>query len=141
MPNRKPLIECVRDDILTFPGLDEHGCLSVDFLGGEAVEYAVEQVPCDPVFRRYTDGGCLKQFLFIFASREYYSADVNQNIDNLSFYEDFEAWIRERNLSGDLPELDGREPFSMEVLTDGYAFDEDAGTARYQIQLRLIYKE
>ena len=57
MPNRKPLIECVRDDILTFPGLDENGCLSVDFLGGEAVEYAVEQVPCDPVFRRYTDGG------------------------------------------------------------------------------------
>lgn len=141
MPSRKPLIECVRDYILTFPRLDENGCLSVDFLGGEAIEYAVEQVPCNPVFRQYTDGGCLKQILFIFASREYYSADVNQCIGNLSFYEDFEAWIRERNLSGVLPDLDGREPFSIEVLTGGYVFDEDAGTARYQIQLRLIYKE
>lgn len=139
--NRKPIIECVRDFILTFPDLDENGCLSVDFLGGEAIEYAVEQVPCDPVFRRYTDGGCLKQFLCIFASREYYSADVNQNIDNLAFYEEFERWITDSNLAGVLPDLDGREPVSIEVLTGGYAYDEDVGTARYQIQLRVIYKE
>ncbi len=137
----KSLIECVRDFILTFPDLDENGCLYVDYLGDQAIEYSVEAVPCDPVFKRYTDGGCVKQFLFLFASREYYSADVNQCIENLSFYEDFGNWINQKNRSGELPDLDGRDPVSIEVLTVGYAFDADAETARYQIQLRLLYEE
>lgn len=137
----KPLIECVRDFILTFPDLDENGCLYVDYLGDQAIEYSVETVPCDPVFKRYTDGGCMKQFLFLFASREYYSADVIQCIENLSFYEDFSNWINQKNRSGELPDLDGRDPVSIEVLTGGYAFDADAETARYQIQLRLLYEE
>lgn len=137
----KSLIECVRDFVLTFPELDEEGCLYVDYLGDQAIEYSVEAVPCDPVFRRYTDGGCMKQFLFVFASREFYSADVNQCIENLAFYEHFEHWITDNNLNTVLPDLDGRSPVSIEVLTGGYAFDADSNTARYQMQLRLLYEE
>ena len=140
----KPLIECVRDFILTFPDLDENGCLYVDYLGDQAIEYSVETVPCDPVFKRYTDGGCMKQFLFLFASREYYSADVIQCIENLSFYEDFSSWINQKNRSGELPDLDGRDPVSgfrcerdprtgpVPLRAEGgYAgFGPDAGTER-----------
>lgn len=136
----KPLIECVRDYIMEYPDLKD-GCLLVDFLGDRAIEYSVEAVPGNPVFRQYTDGGCMKQFLFIFASREFYSADVNQCIENLSFYENFENWIRANNQAGVLPDLDGRTPVAMEVLTGGYAFDADSSTARYQMQLRLLYEE
>lgn len=137
----KPIIECIRNYVLDFPELDEDGCLYVDYLGDQAIEYSVEAVPCEPVFRQYTDGGCMKQFLFLFASREFYNADVNQCIENLAFYEDFERWITENNRAGELPDLDGRTPVSIEVLTGGYAFDADENTARYQIQLRLIYEE
>lgn len=136
----KPLIESVRDFVMQFPELKD-GFLLVDYLGAEAVEYTVEAVPCDPVYKQYVDGDCMKQFLFLFASREYYSADVNQCIENLSFYEDFERWIRDCDREGILPALDGRIPVSLEVLTGGYAFDCDQETARYQIQLRLIYEE
>lgn len=136
----KPIIACIREYIMNFPELKD-GCLMVDYLSDKPIEYAVEAVPCETVFRKYTDGNCLKQFLFIFASREYYSADVNQCIENLAFYEKFESWIDSNNLNGILPDLDGRNPFSIEVLTGGYAFSEDAGTARYQIQLRLLYEE
>ena len=138
---RKPVIECVRDYVMQFPELKD-GCLLVDFLSKEAVEYAVETVPCDPVYKRYTDGSCLRQFLFIFASREFYSEDVNRCIENNNFYEKFADWIEENDSNGVLPELDDRySPVSLEVLTGGYAFDEDTNTARYQIQLRLIYEE
>lgn len=136
----KPLIECIRDYVMQYPGLDENGCLYVDYLGAQAIEYAVESVPCDPVFKRYTDGGCIRQFLFVFASREYYSADVTQCIENLGFYEKFAAWIEEQNESGSLPALPGgRESLSLEVRTGGYVFDADTDTARYQMQLRLLY--
>lgn len=136
----KPLIECVREYVMAFPGLKD-GLLLVDHLGSEAVEYTVETVPCSPVYRQYTDGDCMKQFLFVFASREYYSADVNQCIENLAFYEQFQNWIRTCDREGILPDLDGRIPISIEVLTGGYAFDCDGSTARYQMQLRLLYEE
>ena len=117
----KALIECIRDYVMEFPGLKD-GFLLVDYLGNKAVEYTVDAVPCDPIYKRYTDGSCMKQFLFLFASREFYNADVNQCIENLAFYENFQEWIMERNLEGLLPDLDGRTPVAVEVLTGGYAF-------------------
>ena len=99
----------------------------------------MEGIPTDPIYQKYTDGDCIRQFLFLFASRECYSADVNQCIENLAFYETFEAWIRKNNEDGRLPELEGCDAISLEVLTGGYAFDVDTNTARYQMQLRLLY--
>ena len=139
--SRTPIIESVHSYIMGFPELKD-GCLLVDILGDKPVEYVVEAVPCDPVFKRYVDGDCQKQFLFIFASREFFSEDVAQNIANLGFYEEFEDWITDNNFEGILPDLgDGRSPISIEVTTRGYAFSADSNTARYQIQLRLIYEE
>lgn len=138
---KKPIIECVRSYILDFPEL-KNGCFLVDFLGNQPVEYVVETVPCDPIFKKYTDGSCMKQFLFVFASREFYSEDVSRCLENNMFYEHFEDWITERNFSGILPNLDDKRcPVSVEVLTRAYAFDADTNTARYQIQLRLLYEE
>lgn len=138
---RRPLIECLRDYILGFPEL-KNGCLcNVDYLGDQSIEYDIEAVPCDPVYKRYIDGDCMKQFLFLFASREEYNAQVATCIANLHFYEKFEEWIEDNNANGNFPDLDGRLPVSIEVLTRGYPLSAEADTARYQIQLRLIYEE
>ena len=133
------IIDSVRTYLMQFEGL-QNGLFCVDYLGAEPTEYCVEAVPCDPVYQRYTDGSCLRQFLFIFASREFFSADVVQNTANAAFYEAFMDWIHESNEEGVLPDLDGHEPVSIEVLTSGYVFDAEADAARYQIQLRLIYE-
>lgn len=139
--SKPTIIECVRNYILNFPELKD-GRLLVDVLGNKAVEYVVESVPCDPIYKRYVDGDCQKQFVFIFASREYFSEDVNRNIANLGFYEKFEDWISDNNFNGILPDLgESREPVSLEATTCGYAYSADSNTARYQIQLRLVYEE
>ena len=137
---KRSIIESIREYIMTFPELKD-GCLLVDYLGSEPIEYSVEPVPCDPVYQKYTDGSCIKQFLFIFASREFYDADVNKCIENLAFYENFADWITSCSDSGILPELENASPISIEILTGGYAISADANTARYQIQLRLLYEE
>lgn len=136
-----PIIESIRDYIYEFPELSENCWLLIDYLGDKAVEYTVEAVPCDPVYKTYVDGEKVKQFLFVFASREYFSADINTCIDNLHFYEKFEEWIEDNNDAGILPDLDDKIPVSIEVLTRGYVLSADEETARYQIQLRLIYEE
>lgn len=135
------IVESLRSYILTFPDLAE-GAVQIDYLGSEATQYTLESVPCDPVFRQYTDGGCLRQYLFVFASREYYDADVALCSRNQAFYEALGRWIREQNHAGNLPDLGEHcRAVSLDVLTSGYAFSEDANTARYQMQLRLIYEE
>ncbi len=135
------IIEAVREYILMFPELPDR-CVLIDYLGAEPEQYTLEPVPCDPVFRQYTDGGALKQFLFLFASREIYCADVAKCAEIQAFYESFSRWIQEQNIASILPVLEaGKEAVDIAILTNSYAFSENADTARYQIQLRLIYKE
>lgn len=135
------IIESVRAFVLTYPHLPA-GNVLIDYLGSSACEFTLEPVPCNTIYRQYTDGGALKQYLFLLASRFFYADDVRQCADNQKFFEDFAVWVRAQDKAGNLPVLaDGRTAVSLEVLTHGYVISEDTGTARYQIQLRLIYEE
>lgn len=116
------------------------GALRVDYLGEKPVEYAIEVLPCDPVVKRYLGGSTVRQYLFAFGSREFYSQERLQNIQNSAFYERLADWVETKSMSGVLPELpDGMEAQQLEVVSSGYLFDGSMTNARYQIQLRLLY--
>lgn len=116
------------------------GALRVDYLGEKPVEYTIEVLPCDPVVKRYLGGSTVRQYLFAFGSREFYSQERLQNIQNSVFYERLADWVETRSMSGVLPELpDGMEAQQLEVVSSGYLFDGSMTNARYQIQLRLLY--
>lgn len=116
------------------------GALRVDYLGEKPVEYTIEVLPCDPVVKRYLGGSTVRQYLFAFGSREFYSQERLQNIQNSAFYELLADWVETRSMSGILPELpDGMEAQQLEVVSSGYLFDGSVTNARYQIQLRLLY--
>lgn len=116
------------------------GALRVDYLGEKPVEYTVEVLPCDPVVKRYLGGSTVRQYLFAFGSREFYSQERLQNIQNSAFYERLADWVETKSMSGVLPELpDGMEAQQLEVVSSGYLFDGSMTNARYQIQLRLLY--
>ena len=114
--------------------------INVDLLGEDAQRYCLEVVPCAPILQKYTDSSSKNQYLFIFASREYFSEDECNNMRNLEFYENLENWIEQQNKLGRLPQLPkGDTSLSVEVLSSGYVMDNDTKTARYQIQCRLKY--
>lgn len=116
------------------------GALRVDYLGEKPVEYTIEVLPCDPVVKRYLGGSTVRQYLFAFGSREFYSQERLQNIQNSAFYELLADWVETRSMSGILPELpDGMEAQQLDVVSSGYLFDGSMTNARYQIQLRLLY--
>lgn len=116
------------------------GALRVDYLGEKPVEYTIEVLPCDPVVKRYLGGSTVRQYLFAFGSREFYSQERLQNIQNSAFYELLADWVETRSMSGILPELpDGMEAQQLEVVSSGYLLDGSMTNARYQIQLRLLY--
>ncbi|MCR1897813.1 chloramphenicol resistance protein [Irregularibacter muris] len=136
------IIEKVREYFLNCPLLNEIARLNVDFLGVEPTEYTIDSQPTTGIIKRYVDGGVLKQYVFVFGSREYYGADVLQNLENSEFYEEFSDWLDEQTEKDNLPLLEGnKKAIGLEALTTGYLFDVSEDNARYQIQCRLIYYE
>ena len=134
------IMEGLRDYFLECPLLDESGRVGVDFLGDQAVDYVLESVPNDYIIQKYTDGGSKRQYLFVFASREQYGADVLNNLANCGFYEAFAEWLEEQAKKHNLPELpEGKMAIGLYALTSGYLFDTTPDTGRYQIQCQLVY--
>lgn len=116
------------------------GSFRVDYLGEKPVEYAIEVLPTDPIIKRYADGSTVRQYLFAFGSREYYTQDRLQNIQNSGFYEELAEWVESKSRAGELPEMpEGMEATKMQVISSGYLYDGSLANARYQIQLRLVY--
>ena len=117
--------------------IDENSNINVDFLSNEPIEYVIEPIPVEPIIKAYKDGGSLRQFVFQFGSREYYGADVIQNMKNTEFYEDFSALIEDNNRKGVLPNIDGIQ--SIECLSNGTINEDNTDNAKYVIQMRITY--
>ncbi|CUU45558.1 MULTISPECIES: chloramphenicol resistance protein [Clostridium] len=137
------IVESIRDYIRTCPYLemfDDAIKVNVDYLSGDADSYSIEEVPCEPIVKKYIDRSSTRQFEFIFCSREPYSENILQNIDNSGFYEKFADWIEENTRANILPIMgDGKRAEKLEVLTHGYLLHNTQNTARYQIQCKLTY--
>ncbi|WP_195430895.1 chloramphenicol resistance protein [Clostridium sp. D46t1_190503_E9] len=137
------IIDALRNYIRNCPHLDTFNNaikVNVNYLEGNPDTYSIEEVPINPIVRKYVNGDSIRQYAFIFTSREPYGIDVLQNIDNSGFYEKFADWIENNNDKEIFPLLDnGLEPLSIEVTSTGYAFAVTEDTAQYQINLRLKY--
>lgn len=141
------ILESIRNYIKLCPHLETFDGVvrvRVDYSdNSESTTYNIEEgVTSQPIIKRYVDGSTIRQYLFVFSSIESYSSDIQQNIDNCGFYEDFQQWLEDNTNQNILPVMgDGKEARSIEALTNGYIFDnaQDASTARYQIQMRLTY--
>lgn len=136
MDDEKTIIDKIREYIATCPYLKE-GKIGVDYLGNEPTAYSIEPVPVKPVVGENIDGSCLEQYAFVLASRESYGAETIQNMLNSKFYEKFSKWIKKNNKEGILPDIDGIE--LIECTSTAYAYQTGIESARYQIQLRIVY--
>lgn len=134
------LIDSIRTFITTCPFMQDWR-VNVDYLG-DAMEYSIDPLPCDPVIQKYVDGGAKKQFQFAFTSKEEYDQDARINIENSGFYQQFEEWLESKSFAGELPALKaGKSPVRIETMNSGYLYDVDGENARYRIECRLIYTQ
>ena len=134
------IIDGLRDYIRKCPCLEKFNNavrVNVNYLAADTTTYTIEEVPTEPILKKYLDGSSKRQYNFIFASRESYGSDVLQNINNSGFYEEFVNWIESNE---ELPILgDNLEALKVEVLTSAYVIAVTEDTARFQIQLSLKY--
>lgn len=136
--SKKPIIQSIRDYVMLNPDIDDRK-INIDYLGN-GMEYSIDPIGADPVYKRYTDGTCLKQFQFAFTSNEAYDGDARTGITNSGFYQAFEEWVESNNMNDILPELDGHDATRVDVLQSGYLFSAEADLGRYQMICRVIYR-
>lgn len=133
------IIEGITNFFLQCPLLKD-GAFRVDALGDRGVEYTIETGIFTPIVKTYVNGDTERIYQFNFGSREYYSMDRLQNIENSAFYEKFSNWVEEQNWNENFPEMPKKcYPRALTVLSPGYLFDGSMKNARYQIQLQLEY--
>ena len=137
------IIESIRNFIKNMDCLETFNNairVNVNYLEPNVDTYSIEEIPIEPILKRYVNGGSIRQYAFIFTSREPYGSDVLQNIDNSGFYEKFADEIENKNDNEIFPILDSNlEVREIKVTSTGYAFAVSEDTAQYQIQLRLKY--
>lgn len=127
----------IRDFLRTLTVSNGTAKINVNYLGDEPAEYVIEPIPAEKVVKTYTDGSRLCQFVFQFGSREYYSSDVTENMQNTDFYDDFSKTIESCNRAGILPDIEGIQ--SIECLNLVSLQDVGTNTAKYAIQMRITY--
>lgn len=133
----KAIIDIVRDYISKCPCLKEYAELNVEYLADKIETYSVnENAGYDPVIQKYIIGADY-QFLFTFDSKLYWNEDIQNNIDNSKFFENFKNWLETNNNNKIYPEIEGI--YEIGATTNGYIFATNASEAIYRIQCYLKY--
>lgn len=116
----------------------------MDYLAENPTEYALYAVPSQLNYRENVLGeevpADIQSINYIFASKESYGADVEQNLANLGFYDSVVQWILEQNAKRNFPQInEGRIKSIVPTLT-AYPIQIGSDAAKYQIQLKITYR-
>lgn len=136
--------EQLRSWFRSCPALMPGNRFRIDYLAENPTEYALYAVPSQINYRENVLGeeipADIQSINYIFASKESYGADVEQNLANLGFYDEIVAWIIAQNAIRNFPAInEGRIKSIVPTLT-AYPIEIGSDAARYQIQLRITYR-
>lgn len=137
-------IEHLRAWLRRCPALSRNNRFRVDYMAEEPIEYSLISVPSSIVYRQNVLGETIprenQKMSFIFATREYWSADERQNIQNYGFYQDVTAWMLEQNAQRIFPRINEGIVTAIHPVLSTYVSSPGTDSARYQITIELAYK-
>lgn len=120
---------------------NEYKRVNVDFLGLDVNNYSLDKIPTASTVETWLTGTKVCRDVYSFRSRNPYSSDRLNNLQNIGFFEKFESIIKTNNDKGVLPEIKNIE--SIECLNCGAFNNADSSmkTAEFDIQLQITYRE
>ena len=137
MADEKIMIDEVRKYIAKCPYLKEYAELNVEYLIDKVNTYSInENAGYNPILNQFISGS-ERQFMFTFDSKLVWNEDIQNNIDNSKFFENFRNWLETNNKNKIFPDMPG--VYKIQALTNGYIFTTNANEAIYRIQCKLEY--
>jgi len=112
--------------------------INVNMLSNDINNYSLDKIPVSSEVERWITGLEIHRDVFSFRSRTSYSQEVEENLENIGFFELFEEVINSNNKEGVLPDIDGIE--SIACLNCGTMLSNDNGhVATFDIQIQITY--
>ena len=113
--------------------------INADMLGENVESYSLDKIPNASTVERWITGLEIHRDVFSFRSRKAYSQDTINNLQNIGFFEIFEASIKNNNDNKILPDIKGIE--SISCLNCGTMNNANTNTAEFDIQIQITYRE
>ena len=133
----------VRAWLRNCPAIERARAFGVDYLA-ENGSYSLDATPTALKYRENILGDYVlretQEQNFVFASRDPYGGEFQQNLDNLGVMQDVSAWIIDRNNARDFPEWEGGEVTAIVPTLTAYPIAMGSAFARYQIQIKVTYR-
>ena len=125
------------------PAIERARAFGVDYLA-ENGSYSLDATPTALKYRENILGDFTlretQEQNFVFASREPYGGEFQQNLDNLAFFQAVSAWIIAQNNARSFPEWEGGEVTAIVPTLTAYPIAMGSAFARYQIQIKVTYR-
>ena len=125
------------------PAVELTRAFGVDYLGDEE-SYSLDATPTPLRYRENILGEMVLREVqeqnFVFASRDPYGADLQQNLANLAFFQAVCAWIIAENNARRFPNWEGGEVTAIVPTLSAYPISMGSAFARYQIQIKVTYR-
>ena len=126
------------------PTIQNENRFRIDYLSENATEYALYAVPSSIAYHENVLGedvpSDIQTINYIFASKESYGADVQQNLANLGFYDAIVEWIIEQNNTHNFPQISSGVVKSIVPTLTAYPATIGSDCAKYQIQIKMTYR-
>lgn len=137
-------VEQLRNWFRNCPAIKAGNRFRVDYVAEMPTEYAIYAVPSTLRYHENILGEEVPDDVqtqnFIFASKEHYGADIQQNLANLGFHQSVVDWILEQNEARNFPTWSGGRVTGIVPTLTGYPAQVGSDAAKYQIQLRITYR-
>lgn len=135
----------VRAWLLACPPIAEsEGLFGSDYLQDEPGGFTLDSVPSSLKYKENIVGEykqkAEQEQLYVLAARMDYGPEAVANLNNLDVFRQIFAWIIERNNACDLPAWEGGELTAIVPSLTAYPIAMGSSAARYQIQLKALYK-
>ena len=125
------------------PAIQRARAFGVDYLAEDG-SYSLDATPTALKYRENILGDMVlrnrQEQNFVFASRDPYGAELQQNLDNLGVMQDVAAWIIDRNNARDFPDWEGGQVTAIVPTLSAYPIALGSAYARYQIQIKVTYR-
>ena len=113
--------------------------INANMLDNDIENYSLDKIPTSSTVEKWINGLEIHRDVYSFRSRKSYSQDTINNLKNVGFFETFEKEIKSNNKKGILPQIEGIE--SIECLNCATMVSAETGTAEFDIQIQITYKE
>ena len=125
------------------PTIERNRVFGADYLADNE-SYSLDVTPTALKYRENILGETVLQEKqeqnYVFASREPYGDEYQQNLDNLAFFQAVFAWIISQNNARNFPQWEGGEITSIVPTLSAYPITMGSAYARYQIQIKVTYR-